>query len=360
MELARLLKSASAAPPRAEVERTLAREHADHPDRTYGAILRALSPTPRRLEGDEAEASGRPEGPGDAAPTGPVGTGGKGKAKEEPPKPLPVVVNLTPKRSVSGGLNPGSDAFGLMTPKFRISGLSHKKLADKIEVTGTLFCKYRWGVHSLGRKDVASANARFITVKNYAAVADDIDPDKGPATNAANYDKYWSKSATKAHELEHVRDDWEDFVPVKGVTAAKGVFEAGTVNPKTAKKELSALAKTAATTVMQKSDEHYGASMGYYSRPGEIKAHAVGAAIERPLAAAIRAHGQTLEAKLAAKKAAKDAKKAAKDAKNAPKEAEAEAPPEEGATGTGKGHSPRGAKDRELSRAVDSVMRMFT
>lgn len=276
-------------------------------------------------------------GGGDAAAAGSKAAAGKN---------LPIVVaSLSATQTVRSGLNPGGGAFGLMDPTFTFRDVTHEVKDGKLHLQATMHCDYHWGVHSLGRKDVPRGDAPFITAKNYDKIANDIDPDKGTHTDSAPYQNYWSKKATEAHEKEHARDDWADWgAQNTGVNIAKKAWEAETVRGDHIDADLTKLQNQGGgaprhpgkinTAVMDGSDVHYGASMAYYSRPGEIKAHAVGAAIERPLAAAVRAHGKKLEEE--AKKKAEAAKAKADGAKapaTAPAGDDSKTPAPEGGKG---------------------------
>ncbi|MEZ4267031.1 MAG: hypothetical protein R3F39_11690 [Myxococcota bacterium] len=280
------------------------------------------------------------------------------------------MATITASRTVRGGLNPGGDAFGLMDPTFTFRALAHTVKDGKVHLTATMHCDYHWGVHGLGNTDVPSGTAPFITGDNYEAIADDIDPRKG-ANNSAPYTAYWSKAATEAHELEHARDDWEDWAAqTTGVAIAKAGFEAETVRAASIDADLTALQTTGGgggrhpgkinSAVMDGSDVHYGAALGYHARPGEIKAHAVGATIERPLSDAVRAHGKKL---VADAKAKADADAKAKAAETKAGEAGG-ADDKGGGKGEGAGRMGASARRKRLGgssadRTVAAIMGLF-
>ncbi len=231
---------------------------------------------------------------------------GKAGSKTSTPADLPIVVaSLKATRTLRGGLDAG-DNLGLMDPTFTFQSVSHETKDGKLHLTATMHCDYHWGVKSHGLIDVPSGDAKFITAKNYQDIADDIDPDMGEAPNSAMYETYWSKKATVAHEKEHARDDWEDWgAQTTGVRIATKAWEAETVRSKHIDADLTALQTKGGdggrhpgkinAAVMAGSDAHYlGGGTDYHDLAGEIKAHAVGATIERPLAKAVRAHGKKL------------------------------------------------------------------
>jgi len=272
---------------------------------------------------------------------------------------MPIVATIGTSQNLHGGLIPGGNSFGRMDPTYSFTGVSHAEKDGKVYLTATMLCDYHWGVRSLGNTDIATPTDPLITADNYEAIAADLTPD---ASNSAPYAKYWSKAATTAHELEHARDDWADWAAhTTGKNLAVSGFGKETVKSNAIDVGLTALQTAGgsgrhpgkiASQVITGSDIHYGASMAYMARPGEIKAHAVGATIERPLAAGIRAHGKQLVAAATAKKEA-EAKAAAAAA----------APPsrDEGA----KSSASRGALSRALGgesadRTVSAIMSMFS
>lgn len=219
---------------------------------------------------------------------------------------LPIKVrDIQPVKQVRGGLEPREDAFGVMDPTFSFSSLSHEVRADGVYLSAVLHCDYHWGVTGHGNVDIADANHPAITADTWSDIADDLDPDLGPFPNAARQQIYWSKAALEAHELEHARDDWEDWGATNlGVRAAIEAWQSNTVRADAVEADLEALNTTGgwvdrhdgaiASWVMEASEEHYGIDDPYEKRAGEVKAYAVGAEVQRKLVARIRARGQLL------------------------------------------------------------------
>lgn len=313
MDITRLLQRKGARhSSRQEVAATVKRRLAQTPERSYDEVLAGLRTAARRNAAesrrDEPDSN---EGGGESAAVDKI-------APEHQP-PLPVVAAITAEQRVRGGLPiKGDGVLGQMDPTFSFTGVSHAREEAEVHLKATLHCDYHWGVHPTGggRKDVPSGNADFITIENYERIADALDPDLGPHTNRASLEGYWSRAAVEAHELEHARDDWADWgAQNEGVRVARESFESETIPADDIDGAIDTLLTEGgggprhpgkiARAVMAASDEHYGVSLPYMDRPGEIKAHAVGASIERPLAAAVRAHGEQLvqEARAAARAA---------------------------------------------------------
>ncbi|TNF30643.1 MAG: hypothetical protein EP329_13520, partial [Deltaproteobacteria bacterium] len=297
MSLVTLLQRQRAgAPAREQVEEVTRRELADTPDRRYDAVVAGL----KRAARQHAEATGTSRFDGESGGSAPSAPAPTTPAPSTPapaaPTDLPIVATITANKVVTNDASPS--AFGVMNPTFSFPTISSRVEDNKVVIEATLNCAYSWGVNALGRTDVPSGSASFITAANYKSIADDLDPDLGTHTNEARYANYWSKKATEDHELEHVRDDWEDFVNVSGITLAKTTWEGKTVKSDQVSAGLDKLKSRVSRAIMAGSDAHYmGGASNYYARAGEVKAFAVGAAVERPLAAAIRTHGKALEEK---------------------------------------------------------------
>lgn len=330
MDVTQLLARDRAARPRKEhVEDAVSRSLAGKGERQVSETLRDLRTRAdaRAAGGDRARASGarahggeRREDPVGDAPVGDVApVDAEPEATPPEAQELPIVATISTKKQVVSGL--GCPAFGQMDPTFTLVNVKQKVKKGKVHVSATLNCHYHWGVNSGGHPDVASGTEDFITADNYEDVANDLDPDVGDEPGVANYATYWSKKATEDHEKEHARDDWEGFIKPTGKALAKAKLEEQRVKSDSVDADLNKLITQGGamprhpglipSAIMAASDAHYGLPADYYSRAGEIKAHAVGAKVERPLVKKIRAHGAKLKKK--AEKAEKKAlKKAAK------------------------------------------------
>lgn len=309
------------APSRADGS-TIRRASEDGAERQYGEVLSGLRSSDR-ADGDEVSDASGDE----------VSDASGDSADPEVCEPLAIVPTLVAERTLRGGLAiSSSSTLGQMDPTFSSRNVIYEDKDGQLKLSATLHCDYHWVLNpdpGPGMKDIATGTEAFITADNYEAIADAIDPDKGqgkdkPAYFTADGDGYWSRAATEAHEVEHARDDWEDWAAsTTAISIAKRAFEAEVVANYAIAADINKLLKEGgdgrhpgkiANLVMADSDRHYGLPKPYMTRPVEQKAHAIGAAMERPLTAAIRRHGKALAAKAALAKEKEEATKKAADA----------------------------------------------
>jgi len=103
----------------------------------------------------------------------------------------------------AGGASPNSGQFGLMQPVFTTPSSAWTRAGTVVTVTTTLNVNAGWGVHAIGRTDVAGAASPAVTSATWQAVRDDLAPD---ASGRATRGTYWCNDLTSRHEQFHATD----------------------------------------------------------------------------------------------------------------------------------------------------------
>lgn len=132
-----------------------------------------------------------------------------------------------------GGATPGASEFGLELATYKADNIKWTRDAAKslVNVEARLFLDIGWGVHDLGRTDVAGPTSAAVSKAKWSTIRDDLKPD---GTGRPTRSQYWAKDLTSKHEQFHASDDIARarlYIPT-----AKAYLDGQTVDGSTAAK----------------------------------------------------------------------------------------------------------------------------